>query len=200
MKCLIKNVIIFSKIIKLYFSESFSTAIIKKSVYTSHTKKNLNRYRSSLKSPYLYSLNQNSLFLIKNLKNSKLFYNIINIHPSVFHNYSWCYNIKPHDFDISILKKKVNFLHQNLNSVLHNHLKTSLLSFHSDFRHRLKSYNSNIIKINNYIKDNSLKPIYNNNMLLSSVVETPYSTRTSKSSFYPRYVIFFNVFFRTFLS
>lgn len=33
------KVIIFSKIIKLYLSESFSTAIIKKSVYTLHTKK-----------------------------------------------------------------------------------------------------------------------------------------------------------------
>lgn len=102
MKCIIKKVIIFSKIIKLYLSESFSTAIIKKSIYTLHNKNNLNRYRSSPKSPNLYSLNQNSLSLIKNLNNSKTFYNIINVQPTVFNNYSWCYNIKPHDFDISI--------------------------------------------------------------------------------------------------
>lgn len=133
--------------------------------------------------------------LIKNLNNSKTFYYIINIQPTIFQYYSWCYNIKPHDFHISILKKKVNYLHHNLTSILHNNLKTSLHSFHSDFRLHLKSYNSNIIKIQNYIKDNSLKPIYNNNMLHSSVVETPYSPSSTKSSFYPRYVIFFNVIF-----
>lgn len=204
MKCLIKYIIIFSKILKLNFHEYFSTAIIKKSTYKLNSKKIINRYRSSLKSPYFYSLNQNSVSLFS-LNTSKLFYTIININPSFFQKYFWFHNITP-NFDISILKKKVNFLRQNLNYLLNNHLKTSLKSFHSDFRLHLKSYNYNIKQINNYIKDNSFKAINNNyNMLLSSVVETPQSTIHTKSSFYLRYVIFFKLnrrltrmfFFRT---
>jgi len=186
MKCLIKYIIIFSKILKLNFHEYFSTAIIKKSTYKLNSKKILNRYKSSLKSPYLYSLNQNSVSLFS-LKTSKLFYTIININPSFFQNYFWFYNITQ-NFDISILKKKVNFLRQNLNYLLNNHLKTSIKSFHSDFRLHLKKYNSNIAKIDKYIQINSLKS-KQNNFLISAVMNTPKSINKSKPSFYPRYVI-----------
>lgn len=191
MKCLIKNIIIFSKIMKLNFNESYSSFLIKKSVFTLINKKILKRFRSSLKSPYYYSLNQIS-FSIKNLNRSKLFYTIVNIPLSVFQNYSWRYNIKPNDFEISILKKKINFLTQNLSSILHDLLKTNLNSFHSDFRLHLKSYISNISKINNYIKENSLKSI-KNPMFISSVTDTPNSLSIIQSSFYPRYVFFLNL-------
>lgn len=79
----------------------FQVSFLKNQYLLKTTKKILKRFRSSLKSPYHYSLNQNS-FSFKNLNRSKLFYTIVNIPLSVFQNYSWRYNIKPHDFDISI--------------------------------------------------------------------------------------------------
>lgn len=189
MKCLIKNVLIFSKLLKLNFKESFSNSHIKASVHKLSSNKILNQYRFSLKSPFSYSLNQNSFPSIKNLNNNKLFYTIIRIHPHLYEYYFRCHNINPPQFDFSILKKKINFLQQNVNSILSNHLNTNFDTFHSDFRLQLKTYNSNIAKIDKYIKINSLKS-KQNNLLTSAVINTPKSISKSKPSFYPRYVIF----------
>jgi len=101
MKCLIKHVVIFPKIIKLNFNILHSQTLIIEST-SSLRKKNIYSFRSFHKSPTHYFLNLKIFSTLHNVKKFKLFKNLINIPISVFQFYSRRYNNNQTNFDISI--------------------------------------------------------------------------------------------------
>lgn len=192
MKDFINYSIIFSKIISLNFQKDFSSPFIKKSLFSLVQQKISFRYRMTTKHPYKYYLNPSFPFS-HHLKNSKLFYTLVNIPHDLFFSYFRRSNSEPALFNNILMKKHCNQIYENFIKILKDHLHTDITSFTANFRMQLKLYRIKIQEIETYLKLNSLQHIPNT--AISYAIETPKSNhQDKKKKFYPRYIV--KVFFK----